>query len=253
MSLNLTQNIILVDVSYLIFYRFFALKIWFNFAYKDIDTSSQTYKWLKNKDYIEKFEKTLLNTVKIIAKKYKTPLNNIVFALDCHIKNNWRIQYCKNNIFSSCISYKGDRKTALKKQGFNEFEIFDIVENNYLRDFSKEHNNIILKHENGEADDCIALGIKSLIKTNKFKKQIFIIANDFDYLQLCNEQIHMIDLKKNQLDIKHLKDKGLTNQEYLIKKIMIGDKSDNISPCNINPLLVSEINQKCEIKTQIPI
>ena len=56
MPLDLEKNIVFVDVSYLVFYRFFALKKWFKFAYKDIDTTAEDYKWLENTVFMEKYQ-----------------------------------------------------------------------------------------------------------------------------------------------------------------------------------------------------
>ena len=84
MPLDLEKNIVFVDVSYLVFYRFFALKKWFKFAYKDIDTTAEDYKWLENTVFMEKYQKTLLDTVTKIAKQKKVPFGNIVFCYDCH-------------------------------------------------------------------------------------------------------------------------------------------------------------------------
>lgn len=254
-DLDLNKNIIFVDVSYLTFYRFFALRKWFTFAHKDIDTSSDGFKWLKNELFLEKFKKTLLDTVHKIArsKKCKVPLSNIVFVFDCHHKDNWRLKFCnrKNGDcpeYNQEYSYKGDRKGALKKQRFEEYEVFDLVKNTLIPEFSNKNNNITLEHKNAEADDIIALGIKHLISKKKYKKQIWIIASDFDYMQICNKQVHLMDLKKKQLDDKHLVEDGITNVEFLLRKIMIGDKSDNIYPCRFNPNLITELNSSYNLK-----
>ena len=63
-------NICCVDVSYLTFYRFFALKKWYSHAFKDeIETKEKDYKWLDNEKFIEKYKKTLLKTVLEICNK----------------------------------------------------------------------------------------------------------------------------------------------------------------------------------------
>ena len=249
MGIDLDKNVVFVDVSYLVFYRFFALKKWYGFAHKDQreETSKPNYKWLENTVFMEKYKKTLLDTILAISKKNKVPIQNIVFALDCHFRNNWRLRYC--NVKDCPVDdYKGDRKSMLSKQQFTDYKIFDLVENLLLVEFAKQHKNIILKHKNAEADDCIALGIKCLLEKYKFKNKIWIVASDYDYIQICGEQIHLINLKKKRLDKKQLEENNITNQEYLIKKIMIGDKSDNIKPCQFNEEFVKDINQTCNIK-----
>ena len=75
---------IFVDVSYLVFYRYFALKRWFSFAHKDIVIEND--KWLDNKEFMEKFKKTLQDTVFKIAKNKKFILVKLFLLLIVIIK-----------------------------------------------------------------------------------------------------------------------------------------------------------------------
>ena len=54
--------------------------------------------------------------------------------------------------------------------------------------------------------------------------QMTIIANDHDYLPLLSERIHIINLKGKRLQRPY----ELDGKQYLIFKIITGDKSDNI-------------------------
>jgi hypothetical protein len=62
---------------------------------------------------------------------------------------------------------------------------------------------------------------------------VYIIANDNDYLQICNDKIIMIkgNIKHNDNDIEH---DTIYGDKYLIKKILLGDISDNIKSCAID-------------------
>ena len=67
------NNIILIDTSYTIFYRFHATIKWFSHAYneeyKNIKNISN-YNWYDNKLFIEKYEKMFLESIiKLIKKK----------------------------------------------------------------------------------------------------------------------------------------------------------------------------------------
>ena len=75
-----------------------------------------------------------------------------------------------------------------------------------------------------EADDCVALTVKELLKNKE--NMIYIIASDMDYLQLSNERVQIYNLKYKKLtDSK----KWSGNPEKdLFMKIAMGDKSDNI-------------------------
>ena len=97
--------------------------------------------------------------------------------------------------------------------------------------------NFILKYNELEGDDIIAIS-KKFIENNKNKKDIiYIITNDQDYLQLINETTLIFNLKFKELNStkKSFKDP----KKDLLCKIIIGDKSDNIPP----------VFQKCGIKT----
>ena len=81
----------------------------------------------------------------------------------------------------------------------------------------------ILKQDRLEADDCIALYVKSLSEFNS----INIIANDMDYMQLDNgENINIINLKYKYL--RESKTASGNSECDLFCKTVIGDKSDNI-------------------------
>ena len=55
----MSQNFILIDGSYFIFYRFFALLNWFKLAKKEqtIDKENPPF---KNIEFLEKFKKTFI-------------------------------------------------------------------------------------------------------------------------------------------------------------------------------------------------
>lgn len=244
-----------VDVSYLVFYRFFALKKWFSFAHKDIKITDGS-KWLDNKLFMDKFEKTLLVTTLFIAKKQKIDPKNIIFAFDCRHKDIWRIKIKppksymvdesdENNEFND---YKGTRALSHEKQNFTEFKIFDIVKETLIPSFIKEYHNLVLEHKNAEADDCIALGIRYIRDKKKSNVPIWIVASDTDYLQICDEHTHLIDLKKTEIDKKHLVDKKITNKEYLIHKLLVGDVSDNIRACELIPSSLEQLETDYSIK-----
>ena len=123
--------------------------------------------------------------------------------------------------------YKGTRALSHEKQNFTEFKLFDIVKDTLLPPFIQENTNLILEHKNAEADDCIALGIRYIRdKQQKSTVPIWIVASDTDYLQICDEHTHLIDLKQADIAKKHLVDKKITKKEYLIHKLLVGDVSD---------------------------
>ena len=80
----------------------------------------------------------------------------------------------------------------------------------------------ILYMDNLEADDCIALYSQFICE----EKNVIIIANDMDYLQLNCEKINIYNLKYKNLSENK---KWSGDKDFdLFTKIVIGDKSDNI-------------------------
>lgn len=104
--------------------------------------------------------------------------------------------------------------------------------------FQQGGTSLILKHPRLEADDCIAISVKHLIKTQP-GCTIYIITSDNDYLQLIRENVHIYNLA-----FKNLKDSkvftGNPEKDLKIKTIM-GDSSDNIP----------SVFPKCGIKTAL--
>ena len=76
-----------------------------------------------------------------------------------------------------------------------------------------------------EADDCIALTTKYIIK-NYPDAQIWIITSDMDYLQLASSQVHLYNLKFKKLTDS--KSSFNDPEKDLFCKIVMGDKSDCI-------------------------
>ena len=91
--------------------------------------------------------------------------------------------------------------------------------------FQKGGGKEILEYPQFEADDCVALTTKYIVK-NYPGAQIWIITSDMDYLQLASSQVHLYNLKFKKLtDSKS----SFNNPEKdLFCKIVMGDKSDCI-------------------------
>lgn len=218
MDIEVKDNIILIDLSYFIFYRYYALIQWWKLAKPDdvLDNPSE------NEEFIKKFEKTFVDKFNEIPKNLKLKNFLIIGGKDCPRQDIWR-----NNLFNK---YKEQR---VYDDSFMGGYFFKLA---YEEIIPKLCN--ILEYPSLEADDCIALTSK-YIKSKYPDKSIYIIANDMDYLQLADETIQIINLKyKNLQTSKHSsKDKECD----LFCKIVLGDKSDNIPP----------IFKKCGPKTAL--
>jgi len=200
------SQFLIVDTSYCIFYRFFATKRWYSFAYPE-EKFNDDYDWYENDIFKNMFEKKFLEQFNKLIKKYTIDGKKIIFAKDCARKNIWRTQ-----IFNE---YKDCRKKTSHISKFFKFTYDTIL---------KDKN--IVNYDSLEADDCIYLLKKFLIEKNVNNKFI-IVTGDYDLLQLIDKNTFIYSLNN-----KCLNDKCSGDPKFeLAKKIICGDKSDNISGC----------------------
>ena len=228
---------ILIDMSYFIFYRYYALIKWWNYANKDIPFDISNIE--SNIEFLEKFEKTFVEKIKEIPKKLNllrdkkrtnqkqpnSPQNIHYYAAkDCKRDDIWRI-----DIYSK----------------YKESRVYDDVTGNALTTIFNiayrilaNMNIPILNHHRLEGDDCIALATKNILLSDT-DANIYIIANDMDFLQLSKKNVKLINLKYEDLTNNRKSHKD--PEKDLFCKILMGDKSDNIP----------SIFAKCGIKTAL--
>jgi len=217
----MTQSFILIDGSYFIFYRYFALMNWWKHAKRE-DAPI-----LENNNFLDKFEKLFIEKIKEIKKKLKLKDAVVIAAKDCSRNHIWR-----NTLYPA---YKATR--VYDNQAESVGSCFKHVYHTNLFQTAGCYPHL-LTHPGLEADDCIALFTKYI--SEKFTEStIYIIASDADYMQLKTPRIHIVNLKYNSI----VNNKTIFEDpnKSLFCKIVSGDKSDNIPP----------IVSKCGIKTAI--
>jgi len=196
---------ILIDISYFIFYRYFALINWWKMANADEPLTDP----INTPDFVEKFRKTFVDKIMEIPKKLKIKHYKFIAGKDCHRKDIWR-----HELFDQ---YKGTRVSDDEFLGGPFFKMgLDIL---------KELEIKTLYHPKLEADDCVAIVTKQLLAKDP-TTNILIIASDMDYLQLASPQVKLMNLK-----YKYLTDNKKWSgdpKKDLFCKIVMGDKSDNI-------------------------
>lgn len=253
--INNKEPIILVDSSYMIFYRYYATKLWYSKSGNNYESENEL---LECNDFMKKHNNIFFNSLNSICKKHKSSYNNVIFAYDCSYENIWRHDKEKetdNNLDN--LSYKRSRRKKYKNSDFNYKKLFQNGKNDLIEKFCSKNKSSIIFHNKAEADDIIAILNNYLRKTFNNSK-IIIIANDTDYLQLCDDNTHLYELKSNGTRICN-KDKYLNTfsisisrgnniikqfdkERYLISKLLLGDKSDSISPCYIQRELLLNYN-----------
>ena len=233
--LDRTLPVILVDTSYWLYYRYFALRSWYKKAFPDPNRGANfdmEHNWLEDVVFMNKYRKLFIDNIKTLVRKYKSVMTNVVFCIDCSYKDIWR------NSFTT--DYKANRPESLKKKGFNSFNVFSYMKKDYLSELQVQYGVKILYHSKCEADDVIGHLAPFLI-SREFP-MVYVIANDNDYLQICNSRIKMI---KGNISLEAVpsgngngNEVSYVGERYLIRKILLGDISDNIRACHVNRLLL---------------
>ena len=200
------SKIFIVDTSYCVFFRFHAVKRWYGLAHPE-DQFDDNYDWFQNNIFKTMFIKKFAEQFDKLIKKYSLDKSKIIFAKDCPRKDIWR-----NKLFKT---YKEGRK---KTNHISKF--FELVYTEILKD------NIVINFNSLEADDCICL-CKTYFKNKNINTKFIIVTGDYDLLQLIDENTYIYALNN-----KCLNDKSSGDVKFdLEKKIICGDKSDNIQPC----------------------
>ena len=219
------KTFILVDTSYWIFYRYYAILQWWTHA-KTEQPLPENH--IENEEFLEKFTKTFLESLTLFKKKLKLhkerikgqsntiPCPTIIAVRDCPRKDIWR-----NKLYEH---YKG---TRTQDNGFNGGPFFKFIYQNNNQKLFEAGVNHILQFPNLEADDIIAI-VKQDLRTKYPDSKIYIIANDHDYLQLLDDQTEIINFQYKFL--KEAKKVFEEPEKNLFYKIVLGDKSDNINP-----------------------
>lgn len=200
-KLDQNKNVLLIDASYYVFYRYFATLRWFSFQKLEFTTEDIVF----NEVFMTTFYKHIDSDIKKLSKKWKTDIANIIFCMDCFRCDIWR-----NDIYNE---YKAFRQ---QNQKFDK-RIFQ-----YFYEYLFKINIEAISSDRLEGDDVIYLTQKKL--KAKIKTMIVIISNDGDFLQLVNNNVYVYNMQ-----MKELKNKGVGDSKTdLLVKIIYGDKSDNI-------------------------
>ena len=212
MSSSEKPNFILIDASYFIFFRFYAILSWFKLAKKDqpIDKENPP---CDNEEFMAKYIKTFQTKIQNIPKKLKIKNPIILVGKDCPRETIWRMKHLQ--------TYKANR---VYDDSFLGGPFFAKAYNDNL--FQKGGATTIFSYPQLEADDCLAILTKNII--SKYPEaNIYIITSDMDYLQLAQPNVHIYDLKFKKLTER--KSSFNDPEKDLFVKILTGDKSDNIS------------------------
>lgn len=231
-------TIVLIDLSYFVFYRYFAT---FNWYKRQTNLSIDVEHIIQDAVFMDKYSKMFEKTINELVKMYKVvEKSNLVFVKDCCRDNIWRHRH-----YDGYKATRDDKSTSFNK------DVFVYTYNVLLPQLKEKIGFQMIGHYFLEADDVIAVITNSLLDysmDNDVETSLVIITNDNDYIQLMNHT-HLTGGNGNgRLAIRNLQDKnicervGCAPNEYIQVKKVIGDKSDNI------PSIVKKCGEKTAYK-----
>ena len=207
------DDVMLVDASYFIFYRYYAVYNWYKMQKRDDFDGHMVL--ANHPEFLTKFDKLFEKTFVGLTKRYRVPSRNVVFVKDCGRESVWRMP-----MFASYKKCRDDRLSTFDPA------IFRHVYDNVLPSLAKNYGIQMYEYACAEADDIISVFCRKMQEMHATtERKIVIITNDNDYLQLLNDNTNIYNLK--DLDLRE-RLKGRTPDAYLRAKILMGDKSDNI-------------------------
>ena len=208
MAAPVNDRVMFVDLSYLVLQRFYATRAWERFNARG--------ERMEEAVLDAHFDTTLQESLHRLCALNNVPVRNVFFAKDCVRGKVWRVSYLE--------SYKATRGRGRLSDGDDQ-----SIERAFARTVDVliptwGGGARILELGRAEGDDIIA----ALARCKHFAAwHKVIVTNDSDMLQLCRADTTVVDVHNKHL-VPRLGD--LSPSEYLIFKVIRGDRSDNIPP-----------------------
>jgi 5'-3' exonuclease len=233
-------TIVLIDLSYFVFYRYFATFNWYK-RQSSSGSGVDVENIIQDTVFMDKYSKMFEKTINEIVKMYKVvEKSNVVFVKDCCRDNIWRHQH-----YNGYKATRDDKSTTFNK------DVFVYTYNVLLPQLKEKIGFQMIGHYCLEADDVIAIITNSLLDYSMesgVETHLVVVTNDNDYIQLMNHRHLSGGTGNGHLMIRNLQDKNICERvgcppdEYIRVKKVIGDKSDNI------PSIVKKCGEKTAYK-----
>ena len=208
---------VLVDGSYYCFFRYYAMRQWWNNAHPGEPLENP----IGNEDFVKRYSSAFVNKLlqlkKEVAKVHgKTETIRMWAGKDCPRANIWRMAL-----------FPGYKKNRERDDAFEGGPFFAMAypSADATGLFADAGCETVLRGPSLEADDCIAIATQLILSESPDNK-VVIVASDMDYLQLAQDRVTLMDLKYKLLTDSP-KCYGDPAKD-LFCKIMAGDTSDCI-------------------------
>lgn len=176
-----------------------------------IDGNNVSYRYIQRANY-DSYEDDFKRTISSLAKSYKAKRTIVCF--------DFGKSYYRMNLLND---YKGTRKKAETEEEIEHAEKFFAVLNRLPETLDEE----VLKFRGIEADDTIAYITQNV--SSRYD-HTWIVSSDKDIIQLVDDNISIFNIfSRKEITKQYLQEElQLTPSEFMLSRIIEGDKGDNI-------------------------
>jgi 5'-3' exonuclease len=176
-----------------------------------LDANNISYRFLQRNNY-NSYTEEFRRTVQSLGKSYKAKRTIVCF--------DFGKSYYRMNLLGE---YKGTRKKPEQPEEVKRYEEFFEVLNQLPDELDEE----VLKFRGIEADDLLAYLTQKVAPSYA---HTWIVSSDKDLIQLLDTNISIFNIfSRKEVTVETLaEDTGLTASEFMLSRIIEGDKSDNI-------------------------
>lgn len=176
-----------------------------------IDANNLSYRWLQRPNY-DSFGDDFVRTVQSLAKSYEAQRTIVCFDFG---KSYYRMDMHDE--------YKGTRKKPQDEDEIKKYENFFAVLNALPDELDEE----VLKFRGVEADDILAWITQNI--SDRYD-HTWVVSSDRDLYQLIDDNVSIFNIfSRKEVTIQTLEDDfEITPSQYMLSRIIEGDKSDNI-------------------------
>ena len=176
-----------------------------------IDANNLSYRWLQRPNY-DSFGADFIRTIQSLSKSYEAARTIVCFDFG---KSYYRMDMHEE--------YKGTRKKPQEEEEIKKYEAFFAV----LNDLPDQLDEEVLKFRGVEADDILAWITQNV---SERYDHTWIVSSDKDLLQLVDDNVSVFNIfgRKEVTKQSLMDDLEIEPSEFMLSRIIEGDKSDNI-------------------------
>jgi 5'-3' exonuclease len=176
-----------------------------------LDGNNLSYRYIQKSNY-NAYADDFRRTVSSLAKSYKAKRTIVCF--------DFGKSYYRTEIIGD---YKGTRKKPESEEEIKKYDEFFAVLNSLPDELDEE----VLKFRGVESDDLMTYITQNLsIRYD----HTWLVSSDKDLIQLIDDNISIFNIfSRKEITKQYLSEElGMDSSEYMLSRVLEGDKSDNI-------------------------